>query len=284
MLMPQISICNALTRLARAEARFLAAEFLAPVVCGRGVSVSIANVRCTLHATPADFRGWGVFRPISHASAWLVRDASADERRRYLELFPEVRVILLARVGAGVTAIVANDSDCRFDIAEPIVVQFADECDIFDTVVARFDGSQFWFDEVDARADPSAADYLRRELMKMTDPARIARRELTAAHRAAYAIHYDRRMNNIRLDQRRRDESRLKSSLAQAGASLRDFADAGDSYRVAYVVDGARHVSVVRKNDLTVLSAGICLSGEDRAFDLNSLVGVLREGTAIGRF
>src|SRR3954470_6344499 len=84
-----------LDRVAAAGRGFLAAEFLAPVLRGHGVQVRIAGVRCRLRADPADFEGWGVFRPASHAVARLVRLASMAERRRYLALFPAVAMVLV---------------------------------------------------------------------------------------------------------------------------------------------------------------------------------------------
>ena len=60
---------------------------------------------------------------------------------------------------------------------------------------------------------------------------------------------------------RLRGEYRLRQAVEHAGAQLRDFSEHRDVYRVTYQVDGRRHTSIIRKNDLTVQSAGICLSG-----------------------
>ena len=37
------------------------------------------------------------------------------------------------------------------------------------------------------------------------------------------------------------------------------------------------HTSLIRKNDLTVVSAGICLDDQDEDFDLMALVGVMEQ-------
>ncbi len=98
-----------------------------------------------------------------------------------------------------------------------------------------------------------------------------------AGQRLAYAVAYASHVAAIEADEATRATRRLSAALGHAGAALGDFSDLGDSFRVTYTVDGQRHTSVVGKNDLTVRSAGICLSGLDEQFDLNSLVGVLRE-------
>jgi hypothetical protein len=152
-----------------------------------------------------------------------------------------------------------------------------EEVELFDTVVARFDGGQFWFDQVDPRADTAAAPYLRQALAKTTEPKLLDRPGLTPGQRIAYLLNYSMRLEAILQDERTRHERRLREALEHAGAELRDFVEHRDEYRVTYEVDGRRHTSLVRKDNLTVHTAGICLSGQDHDFDLASLVGVMRQ-------
>src|SRR5262245_53938157 len=107
---------DALTRLAAAEDRFLTSEFLAPAVRGGTVQVRIAGVICRLKIEPADFEGWGIFHPVSHTEAILVRPARLAERDRYLKLFPLIRLILTGRQCDLWLAVPAHRADSRFHI------------------------------------------------------------------------------------------------------------------------------------------------------------------------
>jgi hypothetical protein len=266
-------ITDALNRLAGAEQRFLASEFLAPVVSGGHVQVRIAGVICALKIQPADFAGWGVFRPVSHGEAKLVRQAKLAERQRYLELFPLVRLILIGQFESQWGAVPAHRGDSRFRIEGVIPVQLIEDAQPFEVIEARFDGAQFWYAGLDSRSNPATAQYLRQEMGKLTQPGQLERPGLTAEERAAYALMYSMSEEA----RRHREEERLRGALAHAGAELKAFVERQDVYTITYTVDGQQHVSAVSKKDLSVQVAGICLSGEDANFDLQSLVGVIRE-------
>ncbi len=271
-------VTDALHRLAVAEERFLAGEFLAPVFHGGRVGVRIAGVVCSLRPHPVDFAGWGVFRPISHADATLIRQATPGERQCYLELFPLVRLILAGRREEVWLGMPAHRGDSRFRIDGVVPVRLVEEAQRFEVIESRFDGTQFWYAAPDARWDPATASYLRQQLAKLTPPDQLHRTGLTVEERAAYALNYTPRYAATETTRRSRDERWLRDALAHAGAELRDYVERQDVYTVTYEVDGQRHVSAAAKKDLSVQSAGVCLSGEDQKFDLQSLVGVIREG------
>jgi hypothetical protein len=276
------NVNDILNRLADAEERFLQSDFLAPMLRGGQVQVRIAGVVCRLKVEPADFEGWGVFRPASHSSARLVRPARLAERQRYLELFPLLRVILCRREGEQWLAVPAHQADSRFRIQGTVPVRLVEEAQLFEVIETRFDGAQCWFHCPDMRRDPGAAAYLRQALNDMTPPEQLSRPGLTAEERTAYLLNYLPRLEAEMQAQRDRAEERLREALEHAGAEFRGYLEHGDSYRVEYELAGQRHVSVVARDDLSVQVAGVCLSGEDAHFDLQSLVGVLREAQGEG--
>jgi hypothetical protein len=257
-----------------------------------------------MRTTPADFEGWGVFRPTSHTEANLVRQASLAERRNYLALFQLFRLIVCRRAGNTWFGSAASFGDARINIEGMAPLRLAEEVQLFDCVRSRYDGSQFWFEERDMRHDPGASAYLRAALAEQTPPQDLERHGLTAEERAAYELNYWQLVQPPEVDleedepqpnalHRRRSKRhrpgepaareadpvrrRLRESLSHAGAQLVDYLERGDSFRVRYRIGGREYTSSVDKADLSVQVAGICLSGEDEKFDLASLVGVLRE-------
>jgi hypothetical protein len=277
-------IRETLNRLAAAEERAFASEFLAPMLRGGVVQVRIAGVVCRLMVRPDDFEGWGVFRPVSPTTAELVRPARLSERRQYLELLPLLRMIVCLRDGDQWLALPAHRADTRFRIEGLVPVRLIEEPQLFEVIQTRFDGAQCWYDGPDTRRDPGTAAYLREALGRMVEPGQLDRPGLTPEEKEAYVVNYAPRLRAELEARRDRVEERLRAALAPAGAEFKDYQERGDVYRVGYEVDGRRHVSVVVQRDLSVQVAGICLSGQDRHFDLQSLVGVLREARGGGGF
>ena len=72
------------------------------------------------------------------------------------------------------------------------------------------------------------------------------------------------------------DEQKLAEALERGGGRLLSHVDRGDRWTIEWETSkGERHTSSINKEDMTVMSAGICLSGEDSKFDLHTLVGVV---------
>jgi hypothetical protein len=252
---------------------------------------------------PAQFEGWGIFQPVTHSDAKLVRPATLAERRGYLELFPMLRLLICQRVGRVWYGSTASFGDLRMRLEGVAPINLTEEVQLFDCVRTRYDGSQFWFDELDLRHDPAASAYLRSALSERTEPGDLQRPGLTAEERACYELNYWElvRPNEAEgaaspgLPARRARQPgaadvsptpsevgdpirrRLRDSLSHAGAQLVDYVERADGFRVSFRIGRHHYTSSVNKDDLTVQVAGICLSGEDEKFDLGSLVGVLRE-------
>ncbi len=270
-------------RLALAETRFLNQEFFAPVITKGEVRVRIDGVVCQLKIEPEDFRGWGVFQPISTTLARFSRLPSLHEQQSYLRLFPAVSLVLCDRntLTPNETlwhAMHAHRGDARFQITGQVPVRLVEDAEAFDVVRTRFDGANFWFESLDSTRDFTTAAFLRDSLGKLVPPRDLKRGGLTPEERAAYKICYQQLTKQEHQQHVDQTESRLRSALDHAGAKFVSYTERGDGYRVTYRLGNCSMTTSVEKENLNVQVAGICLSGEDQKFDLKSLIGVLNAG------
>jgi hypothetical protein len=268
-----------LARLAAKEDELRGSRFLAPCVPGGTVGLRGGGLLYSFTPVPEDFEGWGIFEPEDERRARLVEEAGPRRIAEYLDGFKQIRLRLVYRTGGrSWLASAVNEADARqrLGTVEPKPVHLVGEGAQFDQIVARFDGAACWFEEMDRRADPLHAERLREALRCDTPTAQLGWKNCTPEMRECYALARERCVAQGKLRQPP-DSERLAEALAFDGGELVNFTDRGDCWEVMWKApdSGYMYSSVIEKRDLTVVSAGICLDGRDRDFDLQSLVRVV---------
>ena len=291
-----MSLAHIFDRLQAQETAILGTRVLAPILGGRRVTVKIGGIACQL-AVDSGERGWGVLEVQSTTRATWLRAASLSEREKYLALLPAVRFIALERSGDIWHSFPAHAGDARFRLSgvAPIRGGANANVQVFDALVARFDGTHFWFEKADARRSPAIAEYLRESLATQIAPDALHKKSLNPEERAAYAyaLYGPPAIESSAPDNAatpppsfnplaaianpNTPDGRLAQSLNHAGGRLVSWMDRGDAYTVTYQFGAQTHTSTVRADDLSIVTSGICLSGRDRDFDLTSLVGVMQQ-------
>jgi hypothetical protein len=267
-----------LSQLAAIEAELLNTQFLAPCVRGGRVRIRVGSMVYTFQPQPQNFEGWAIFGPINEKIAAVVGKPSLPQLTEYLQLLVPVRLQLACLLqGQTWLAYPVNESDVkqRIGFAKPVPIHLVSEGSQFEPIVARWDGHSWWFDQIDRRADPRPSEELKAALKKLTFPEEVRFKGMTPSMRTVYEL----AIQNLKdFDPKILDERRLQRALKMGGGELRGFCDRADYWLVEWTSrNGERHSSAIAKNDLTVMSAGICLSGDDMKFDLQSLVGVVED-------
>ena len=267
-----------LSQLAAKEAKLLDTQFLAPCVRGGRVRTRAGGMIYTFKPQPRNFEGWAIFQPANEKVAAVVEEPSLPQLLEYLQLLVPIRLQLACLLqGQTWLAYPVNESDAkqRTGVAKPVPVHLVTEGSQFESIVARWDGHSWWFEGIDRRTDPLPSEELKAALKKLILPLEVRFKGMTPEMRSVYEL----AAQNLKdFDPKVRNEKRLQQALKMGGGELQDFRDRDDYWLVEWTSGtGERHSSAIAKNDLTVISAGICLSGEDRNFDLQSLVGVVED-------
>ena len=271
-----VDIHALLDRLEIAEQALLTRRFLAPCVRGGRVRTRLSGLVCTFRPQPRSFQGWGIFQPRDAKTAKLLKTAEIAEIEGYLRQFEVFRFFLVRSLQNKTwLAFPANlgDMQQRLGWAKPVPVHLVAAGVAFEPITARYDGRSFWFESSDRRADPQIGDALGRAVQARVLPKDLHLKGLTPEMRATYELVTQ---NLAAFSPTATDERRLRAALKLGGGTLQHFRDREAYWQVEWTApDGRLHASAISKSDLTVMSAGICLSGRDRDFDLQSLVGVV---------
>ncbi|MEM7794172.1 MAG: hypothetical protein AAF579_06915 [Cyanobacteria bacterium P01_C01_bin.118] len=210
-------------------------DFLAPCVRQRCLSTCINGVTHTLNLKGWPFEGWGLFRPVSFEAATLVKEAGLADVNQYLQRLPALQLYLVGRLQhRSWLAYPMNASDARqrLGIVQPMVVHLVTDGEVFDPVIARWDGHAFWFDRLDRQADMTSQ--LRQSMAQGIRSDRLCIKGLSAAGQTAYS---------------------LACQQADCSPGKRD------NWSVHWTTtDGEDHTTTITKEDLTVSGTGICWS------------------------
>lgn len=270
-------------RLAQQELDWQGRHLLAPVVAPGRARVRLQGLVYEFRVTPTDFTGFGVFKLIRPGVAEFVHSATPPEREKYLKLWPRRQVRLLKEVAPGTWMTLLG------------LVHEVERGSLFELVAAAFDGRNLWYCRPVLNTRLVLAEEMARALRESLSADELHLKGLTPMDRAAFSV-LSRGVQGgggspplsprigpvvrVGVDiQELDDQGRLSRALQRGGGNLRSFSVEGDSFQVHWEDSrGNSRFSRIRRNDLTVLSSGICLSDRDSDFDLTSLVGVLEEG------
>jgi len=278
-----MTIDNLINKLGNQEKDFLKKEIFAPYISGgSAIRVKLNSVVYKLNTPKLKKDGFGVFKATNANNARLSRDAEFYEIAEYLRLLPKLDVILIYKANRWLAYPTNKQSfEQRFQVtAKPFNILMGDGVEPLDVVSVRFDGSHFWFDTALFTDTQEQRIKLRERLEqgnynKPSDDTMLSPEELTAF---GFAAKFYKQANMSDL------EKRLTNELGQYDATMKKYIERGNRVEVQWKdnVMGGTYTSIFDSQSLSVITAGICLSGGDKKFDLQSLVGVIREGAGAG--
>lgn len=262
-----MNIKDLFTKIETAEKEFYDTEFVSPVVHDCKVRVRILGLVQEFRVL-GDFEGWAILKPYSEKFVRVVGSPNLLQIEKYLNQFPSIRVTLCERREDGWYGFTHQGSGVE------IQVLLADGVSLFDTVLVHYDPVNCWFAGIDRSTHPSFGELLRKALNKSILPEKLGIRGLIPFHRKAYQWQYflsKEHLKEVTLET-------IKKAVEHGAGKFLSYIERNDSYIVTFSLDGEEFRATIMKKNFEVISAGICLSGTDRKFDLQSLTGVIKEG------
>lgn len=259
---------NLLQKLISEEHQVINKEILCPVITGDKVVTRINGIIMSFKPIPSNFVGWGIFRIKDYKSAIFVEEPSIRQKRLYLEQFPKTQLIICSHnENMTVGAKLHNDGRYNFDATS---LFFPNNISLFDVIDVRDLNGRFYYEKHSSRYR-AYVDEAKKYFAEETEPSKV---KIWNPFLTAYKFAYDELIKVKELT----IEQKVKQAIYRAGGKYRGFTDRGETLTVQFTINGETFTPTVNSKTLMLESAGICLSGGDRAFDLQSFVHIAREG------
>ncbi|WP_293149814.1 hypothetical protein [Okeania sp. SIO2C9] len=96
---------------------------------------------------------------------------------------------------------------------------------MFEPIIARFDGSSWWFEDIDRRADPFVAEQLREAFKNITPLKEVRFKGITPEMKTVYDLVARQKEEFMKQIQQQKDEKQLREALEMGGDELQNFRD-----------------------------------------------------------
>lgn len=276
-----------LYKMASKERRVRGRNFVAPYIKGSKTAiVQIDKLMYRFKIEGIQGNGIGLFRPVNALIAKYVGEAEFEHRQRFLSALPSIELILSYQIDDGWVCIPAHKNTTKqLGGSQEVIVFGVQDAQRFDVVTARSDGYNLWYDDLSAASDPIVADNMREqfeELAKRTfSPKDVEMRVRNATPECHEAFRLAAQ-SWVKF-RKTTTEDRVRELLRNGGARLGSFIARGQELEIIWQSEsGVQYQSVVDRDSLDVVTAGICLDGEDDKFHLKDLPHLVSLGENTG--
>lgn len=278
---------NVFNKLAKQEREVRVRDFVSPYVeRSKFAFVKFANMSYRFRIIGFNNDGFGIFHPIDPLTARFVKQADFDVIRQYLSVLPVFKFIIVCETDIGWCACPYNTESMAKKIGEAteVIIRLASDVQRFDVINTRFDGYTFWFDSLSTEIDVNVSIRLRNIFQKSQQFNYVEERlddipGLTPEYKTAYKL----AISALQLSKKNTVEGNIKKFLGRGQAELDSYVIRGDNIEIKWrTISNRIYHSLIDVKTMDVVSAGICLSGQDNKFHLKDLPGVVNEGERRG--
>lgn len=274
-----MNLKDIIEKIAREESESKQGQFIAPVVSGGLVRLSVCGVINNYRLADRNYQGWAILEIINDKRVRVVKDAPISLRRQYSDVLKTARFCLVDEIDGIWYGLQTTPGQGGLQTEGPIPINLLERPQQFSSIVAGFDGDNFWYLNQDRRS-PALANDLRTALGYDVPEEKLKIRGLLQAERTAYkmALLAKRPLSVFDPGSGLTEKQRMELALNRAGVRLSSFwADSSDRATVTFNLNGTNRTVQVNRSNLSVISSGICLSNRDRDFDLTTIVSVFNE-------